>query len=79
VLFPAISSGFVGTGHIKSHDPNEPPTPLILKFLEYAPHFRGPITPEMSVGLCFKVIDSKSVENGDGGAFVSQFGNQQWL
>jgi NAD(P)-dependent dehydrogenase (short-subunit alcohol dehydrogenase family) len=79
VLFLALSPGLVDTGHIKPQDPNEPPNPLILKFLEYAPHFRGPITPEESVKLCLEVIRSKSVENGDGGAFVSQFGNQQWL
>lgn len=79
VLFLAISPGFVDTGHVKPQDPNEPPNPMILKFLEYAPHFRGPITPEESVKLCIEVIGSKSVENGDGGAFVSQFGNQQWL
>ena len=79
VLFLAISPGFVDTGHIKPQDPNEPPNPLIVKFLEYAPHFRGPITPEESVGHCLEVIKNKSVEGGDGGAFVSHFGNKQWL
>lgn len=79
VLFLAISPGFVDTGNIKPQDPNEPPNPMVLKFLEYAPHFRGPITPEESIGHCLKVIESKSVANGDGGAFVSHFGNKQWL
>lgn len=79
VLFLALSPGFVDTGNIPPMDPNEPPPPMILKFMEYAPHFKGPSTPEESVKLCLEVIEKKSVANGDGGAFVSQFGNQQWI
>lgn len=56
---------------------------LIAKFRvtngEYAPHFRGPITPTESVKHITSVIDKTSIKNSDGGAFVSHFGNKQWL
>lgn len=43
------------------------------------PGFRGAITPEESVRLMMDVIGKASVERGDGGSFVSQHGNKQWL
>jgi len=81
VLFLAVSPGYVDTANTKqpAPDPDAPIPPMILKFMKYAPHFKGPITPEESVGLVMKVIESKSVEKGDGGSFVSHFGNKQWL
>ena len=52
---------------------------MLGRFAEYAPDFRGPITPRESVGRVLSVIDKASVEGGDGGSFVSHFGNKQWL
>ena len=52
---------------------------LAQKFVAYAPHFKGPITPEESVRMMMDVIEKASVKKGDGGAFVSQFGNKQWI
>lgn len=49
------------------------------KFKAYAPHFAGPITAQESVDLMLKVFERSSIENGNGGTFVSQFGNKQWL
>jgi NAD(P)-dependent dehydrogenase (short-subunit alcohol dehydrogenase family) len=49
------------------------------KFAQYAPHFTGPITAEESIKLMLSVIEGASIEKGDAGAFVSQFGNKQWL
>lgn len=49
------------------------------KFKEYAPNFSGPIPVEESVKLVRAVWDKASVANGDGGAFVSHYGNKQWL
>lgn len=49
------------------------------KFKQYAPHFNGPTTPESAVRDVRNVWEKASVENGDGGAFVSQHGNKQWL
>jgi NAD(P)-dependent dehydrogenase (short-subunit alcohol dehydrogenase family) len=49
------------------------------KFMKYAPHFTGPIKPEESVKAMMDVIGKASLANGDAGAFVSHFGNKQWL
>lgn len=46
---------------------------------QYAPNFKGPITPEESVSLMRPVIENSSIENGSAGDFISQFGNKQWL
>lgn len=52
---------------------------MMAQFAEYAPHFKGPTTAESSVKNVLSVINQKSVEAGDGGSFVSHFGNKQWL
>jgi NAD(P)-dependent dehydrogenase (short-subunit alcohol dehydrogenase family) len=49
------------------------------KYVKYAPHFTGPIQPEESVKAVMDVIEKASLANGDAGAFVSHFGNKQWL
>lgn len=49
------------------------------KMAAYAPDWKGPITPEESVRRVLGVIEAASVERGDGGTFVSHFGNRQWL
>jgi hypothetical protein len=50
------------------------------KFLEYSPDFKGPITPEESVKAVLNVVESSSVANGDGGAFLSHLGkNEKWI
>ncbi|KAI0424663.1 NAD(P)-binding protein [Xylaria sp. FL1042] len=45
----------------------------------YAPHLTGPKTAKSAVEDVLAVIDKCSVENGDGGSFVSQFGTKQWV
>lgn len=52
--------------------------PMFAKFQEYAPHFKGPITPEESVKSVTKVFENATPEK-DGGAFVSHTGNDMWL
>lgn len=52
---------------------------MMAKFADYAPHFTGPITPTESVDRVLSVVDKASVKAGDGGSFVSHFGNKQWL
>lgn len=52
---------------------------MVAKFAIAAPHFKGPISPEESVTKVLAVIDNASVERGDGGSFVSHFGNKEWL
>lgn len=52
---------------------------ISAKFQQYAPHWKGPITPEESVKRIISVYEKASVANGDGGSFVSHLGTKQWL
>ncbi|RDA83519.1 hypothetical protein CP532_4156 [Ophiocordyceps camponoti-leonardi (nom. inval.)] len=52
---------------------------LVQKFMQYAPHFTGPATPEAAIKDVISVWERASVENGDGGSYVSHHGNKQWL
>jgi hypothetical protein len=52
---------------------------MTAKFQQYAPHFKGPITPEESVKQVISVYEKASLANGDGGSFVSHLGTKQWL
>ncbi|KAI1136412.1 NAD(P)-binding protein [Hypoxylon sp. FL0543] len=84
ILFMSICPGVVETsGH---NDPTrlspkerQSLEKMLHKFAEYAPHFKGPITPEESVRCVINVMNNASVERGDGGSFVSHFGTKQWL
>jgi hypothetical protein len=50
-----------------------------MKFFAYAPDMKGHVTPEEAVRDVLKVAENASVANGDGGAFLSHFGNKQWI
>lgn len=52
---------------------------MMGKFQAYAPHFKGPMSPEESVKAVTSVFEKASVANGDGGSFVSHFGTKQWI
>jgi hypothetical protein len=52
---------------------------MLAKFSSYAPDFKGPDTPPDSVRAVLSVLEKSSIQNGDGGAFVSHFGNRQWI
>jgi hypothetical protein len=52
---------------------------FVSKLSQFAPDFKGPISPEESVKAVRSVWEKASVENGDGGAFVSHLGNKQWV
>ncbi|KAL6802611.1 NAD(P)-binding protein [Trichoderma sp. SZMC 28013] len=81
VLFMSISPGVVDTGHTDNLTPDQLQSlaKTGLKFAAYAPHFKGPISPEESVRHVLSVIDKSSVADGNGGSFVSHFGNKQWI
>lgn len=49
------------------------------KFQQYNPTFSGPTPIEVAIQQVLSVINKSSVEAGDGGSFVSQHGNKQWL
>ncbi|KAJ5131577.1 short chain dehydrogenase (AtsC) [Penicillium bovifimosum] len=81
VLFLAISPGLVDVGHYADATPEELQgmTGFVGKLVAYAPHFKGPISPEESVRHLRSTWEKASIEGGFGGAFVSHFGNKQWV
>ncbi|KAG8164530.1 hypothetical protein KVR01_006448 [Diaporthe batatas] len=83
VLFMSISPGFVDTGHSDTSNLTEEQqkglASMVASFQKYAPHFKGPLTPEESVKQVISVYEKASLANGDGGSFVSHFGTKQWL
>lgn len=52
---------------------------MIGKFMEYAPHFKGPAKPEDSIRDVRNVWENASIEKGNGGAYISHLGNKRWL
>jgi hypothetical protein len=52
---------------------------MLEKFKTYSPGFKGPDNPPESIKAVLGVVESKSIENGDGGACFSHFGNKQWV
>ena len=52
---------------------------MVTKFGAYAPHLKGPMTTAESVNKLLGLIESASIDKGDGGSFVSHLGNKQWL
>ncbi|KFY12545.1 hypothetical protein V492_03818 [Pseudogymnoascus sp. VKM F-4246] len=81
VLFMSICPGAVNTGHNSNLSEEELPRAMAIfgKFNEYEPSFTGESQPEDAIKDVISVIEKSSVENGDGGSFVSHFGNQRWL
>lgn len=71
VLFFAVSPGIVNTGADNSKIVND----LRGAF----PDWKGPLTPTESAELVLKVLYDSSLEKGHGGAFLSHWGNKQWL
>lgn len=65
--------------HLVSEKEQQAAGGMMGKFMEYAPHFTGPGTAENSIKDMLSVIEKASVEGGDGGTFVSEKGNKQWL
>lgn len=45
----------------------------------YAPHFKGLVPVEAAVPTIRSLWERASIESGYAGAFVSHFGNKQWL
>ena len=49
------------------------------KFETYAPGNKGMLEPAEAVEDVLRVAENASLANGDGGAYLSHFGNKQWL
>ncbi|RYO97143.1 hypothetical protein DL765_011312 [Monosporascus sp. GIB2] len=81
VLFMSICPGTVEAGHYADATPEQLQSlgELLAKLQQYAPHFTGPTRPEDAIRDVISVWERASVENGDGGSFVSHLGNKQWL
>ncbi|KAK4450298.1 NAD(P)-binding protein [Podospora aff. communis PSN243] len=81
LLFFSMSPGMVDVGLFDNitEEQKSKVGGMVAKFMKYAPHFTGPLTPEQSVTLMRGVIERASIEGGMGGAFVSQHGNGVWL
>jgi hypothetical protein len=52
---------------------------MMQKFATYAPAFKGPISPKESVEYVLDVIGRAEISRGYAGAFLSHYGNKQWL
>ncbi|ROT38915.1 NAD(P)-binding protein [Sodiomyces alkalinus F11] len=80
VLFLSVCPGVVDVGHYKDATPAQMQNvgALMTKFLEYAPHFKGPDTPVQSAEAVKSVWENATFEK-EGGDFLSHFGNKQWL
>ncbi|RYP12602.1 hypothetical protein DL765_007233 [Monosporascus sp. GIB2] len=81
VLFLSVCPGFVDVGHFQGPTGEQKTklTALMAKFSKYAPNFKGPDTPEQAVKAVLSVVANSSLEQGDGGAFLSKYKNKQWL
>ncbi|KAJ4352942.1 hypothetical protein N0V95_003795 [Ascochyta clinopodiicola] len=81
VLFFSMSPGVVDVGHFSNLTPKQiqSATGLMAKFATYAPHFKGPVPVEEAIPTIRATWEKASIESGFAGAFVSQFGNKQWL
>ncbi|KAL4787607.1 NAD(P)-binding protein [Aspergillus varians] len=83
ILFMAICPGYVATERathdIVGEDDKARYADLGAKFLSFAPHFTGMMTPQEAVATVLGLADKSSIENGDGGTFVSHHGNKQWF
>ncbi|CAI7616453.1 unnamed protein product [Penicillium discolor] len=81
VLFMSICPGMVDTGHFANATEEQLKglAGMLGAFARYAPNFKGPSPPETAVQDVISVMEKASVKGGDGGSFVSHYGNQQWL
>ena len=49
------------------------------KLPAYAPSFKGAMPVEEAIPIIRATWERASIDSGYGGAFVSHFGNKQWL
>ena len=65
--------------HIATEEQQKLAGAIFAKFKEYAPDFAGLASPEDAVRDVLVVVNKASLADGYGGAFLSHFGNKQWL
>ncbi|KAF5679184.1 protoporphyrinogen oxidase [Fusarium heterosporum] len=81
VLFMSICPGSVDSGFEgeMTEAQTQKAVQLANKFVNYASNHMGPSSPEDSAKAVLSVMHEASLENGSSGAFVSRFGNRQWM
>ncbi|KAH8175215.1 short chain dehydrogenase domain-containing protein [Sarocladium implicatum] len=79
VLFMAISPGLVDTGEPLPEEFMVAMQALGGRLAEYAPDFKGPITPTESVSLTLPLMEKVTIEGGHAGDMISHWGNKQWV
>lgn len=52
---------------------------FMTKISAYAPDFKGATPVEEAIPIMRSTWEKISIESGYGGAFISQFGNKQWI
>lgn len=81
VLIMGIEPGVVDTGMssaITDAETGAKAMRMMQLFLQYAPNFKGPTTPDEAVTQLLDVVEKATFER-NGGKLVSHFGNDQWL
>ncbi|KAM6529966.1 hypothetical protein FALCPG4_008088 [Fusarium falciforme] len=81
VLSMSICPGSVNTGFEgeMTEEKTQKALRLASKFVDYAPNFQGPSSPEDSAKAVLGVMFEASLEKGGSGSFVSRYGNKQWM
>ncbi|OKL62632.1 hypothetical protein UA08_01901 [Talaromyces atroroseus] len=81
VLFVSMSPGVVEVGHFADATPEQVQGVMgfMSKLATYAPHFKGPTPVDEAIQTIRSTWERISIDNGYGGAFISQHGNKQWL
>ncbi|PQE17480.1 short chain dehydrogenase protein [Rutstroemia sp. NJR-2017a WRK4] len=81
VLFFSISPGIVEVGHFDNVTPEQ--IKGLMTFMDKikasTPHFKGGVPVDEAVGTIRSLWERASIETGYAGAFISQFGNKQWV
>ncbi|KAK8025038.1 hypothetical protein PG990_002861 [Apiospora arundinis] len=81
VLFLSLCPGMVDVGRYDNVTPQQAAGlgRMMKSFKEYAPHFENAAQPAEAIRDVINVWEKASIENGDGGAFLSHKGTKQWL
>lgn len=81
VLFVSISPGVVDVGAFDNLTPEQLQglSGFFGAIAKYAPDFKGPAKVDDAARVNIALWKKVSIEDGYGGAFVSHFGNKQWV
>ncbi|KAL3494419.1 NAD(P)-binding protein [Aspergillus germanicus] len=83
ILFMSICPGNVATERqtrgLTNEEDKSRLASLAAKFMQFAPDWKGPMTPAESASVVLALAHRASIENGDAGAFVSRHGDRNWM